>query len=102
MRVVRLWCILQGSTKLEALFGGVVFIRVPRAPFFEQFLEAGGSRDLLEIVLRWALHCRDSVVWLAVAIGPRVVVVVMITQVLVAVVEGPRWQPERGGVNGSR
>jgi hypothetical protein len=45
---------------------------MPRALFFQQVLEAAGG--LLRVVFRRPLDSRDSVVWLARAIGTRVVV----------------------------
>jgi hypothetical protein len=47
---------------------------MPRALLFQQVFEAAGS--LLRVLLRRALDSRDSVVWLALAIGTRVVVVI--------------------------
>jgi hypothetical protein len=57
---------------LVALLGGVVAIQMPRALLFQQVFEAAGG--LLRVVFRRALDSRDSVVWLALAIGTRVVV----------------------------
>jgi hypothetical protein len=45
---------------------------MPRALLFQQVLEAAGG--LLRVVFRRALDRRDSVVWLALEIGTRVVV----------------------------
>jgi hypothetical protein len=67
---------------LVALLGGVVAVQMPRALLFQQVFEATGS--LLRVLLRRALDSRDSVVWLALAVGTRVVVVV--ATALVAVV----------------
>jgi hypothetical protein len=48
---------------------------MPRALLFQQVIEAAGG--LLRVLLRGALDSHDSVVWLALAIGTRVVVVVI-------------------------
>jgi predicted membrane channel-forming protein YqfA (hemolysin III family) len=55
----------------------VVVVWMPRAPFLQQVLEAVGV--LFQVLLRRALDSRDSVVWLALAVGTRVVVVVVAT-----------------------
>jgi hypothetical protein len=47
---------------------------MPRALLLQQVFEA--ARGLLRVLLRRALGSRDSVVWLALAVGTRVVVVV--------------------------
>jgi hypothetical protein len=49
---------------------------MPRAPSLQQVLEAAGV--LLRALLRRALDSRDGVVWLAFAVGTRVVVVVVV------------------------
>jgi hypothetical protein len=67
---------------LVALLGGVVAIQMPRALLLQQVFEAAGG--LLRVLLRRALDSRDSVVWLALAVGIRVVVAV--ATALVAVV----------------
>jgi hypothetical protein len=64
---------------LVAQLGGVVAIQMPRALLFQQVFEA--ARGLLRVLLRRALDSRDSVVWLALAVGTRVVVVVATTLV---------------------
>jgi hypothetical protein len=46
---------------------------VPRALLFQQVFEAIGG--LLRVVFHRALHSRDCVVWLALAVRTRVVVV---------------------------
>jgi hypothetical protein len=57
---------------------------MPRALFFQQVFEAAGG--LLRVVFRRALDSRDSVVWLALAVGTRVVVAVTaLVPVVVAV-----------------
>jgi hypothetical protein len=72
VRVPWLWSVLECSPKLVALLGGVVAIQMPRALLFHQVFKAAGG--LLRVVFRRALDSRDSVVWLALAIGTRVVV----------------------------
>jgi hypothetical protein len=57
---------------LVALLGGVVAVQMPRALLLQQVFEA--ARGLLRVVFHRALDSRDSVVWLALAIGTRVVV----------------------------
>jgi hypothetical protein len=74
MRVSWLRSILECSPELVALLGGVVAVQVPRALLFQQVLEA--ARGLLQVLLRRALDSHDSVVWLALAVGTRVVVAV--------------------------
>jgi hypothetical protein len=59
---------------LVALLGGVVAVQMPRALLLQQVFEA--AEDLLRVLPRRALDSRDSVVWLALAVGTRVVVVV--------------------------
>jgi hypothetical protein len=71
VRVPWLWSVLECSPELVALLGGVVAVQMPRALLFQQVLEAAGG--LLRVVFRRALDSRDSVVWLALAIGTRVV-----------------------------
>jgi hypothetical protein len=66
-----LWSILECSPELVALLGGVVVVQMPRALLLQQVFEATGG--LLRVLLRRALDSRDSVVWLALAIGTRVV-----------------------------
>jgi hypothetical protein len=72
VRVSWLWSILECSPELVALLGGVVAVQMPRALLLQQVFEA--ARGLLRVVFRRALDSRDSVVWLALAIGTRVVV----------------------------
>jgi hypothetical protein len=67
------WRILECSPQLVALLGGVVALQMPRALLFQQVLEAAGG--LLRVVFRMALDSRNCVVWLALAIRARVVVV---------------------------
>jgi hypothetical protein len=72
MRVTWLWSILECSPELVSLLGGVVAVQMPWALLLQQVFEAAGG--LLRVLLRRALDSRDSVVWLALAIGTRVVV----------------------------
>jgi hypothetical protein len=65
---------LECSSQLVALLGGAVALQVPRALLFQQVFEA--TRGLLRVVFRRALDSRDCVVWLALAVRTRVVVVV--------------------------
>jgi hypothetical protein len=57
---------------------------MPRALLLQQVFEA--AEVLLRVLLRRALDSRDSVVWLALAVGTRVVVVVVVVTALVPVV----------------
>jgi hypothetical protein len=59
---------------LVALLGGVVALQVSRALLFQQVFEA--ARGLLRVVFRGALDSRDCIIWLALAVRTRVVVVV--------------------------
>jgi hypothetical protein len=72
VRVSWLWSVLECSPELVALLGGVVAVQMPRTLLFQQVFEAAGG--LLRVVIRRALDSRDSVVWLALEIGTRVVV----------------------------
>jgi hypothetical protein len=72
VRVSWLWSVLECSLELVVLLGGVVAVQMPQALLFQQVFEAAGG--LLRVVFRRALDSRDSVVWLALAIGTRVVV----------------------------
>jgi hypothetical protein len=74
MRVRWLWSTLECFPELVALLGGVVAVQMPRALLFQQVFEA--ARGLLRVLLRRALDSHDIVVWLALAVGTRVVVVV--------------------------
>jgi hypothetical protein len=73
---------------LVALLGGVVAVQMPRALLFQQVFEAAGG--LLRVLLRRALDSRDSVVWLTLAVGTRVVVVVATALVPVVAVAAAR------------
>jgi hypothetical protein len=77
------WRVLECSPELVALLGSVVALQVPRALLFQQVFEA--ARGLLRVVFRRALDSRDCVVWLALAIRTRVVVVVTALIPVVAV-----------------
>jgi hypothetical protein len=72
MRVPWLWSILECSPELVAMLGGVVAVQMPQTLLFQQVFEAAGG--LLRVLLRRVLDSRDSVVWLALAVGIRVVV----------------------------
>jgi hypothetical protein len=76
VRVLWLWRILECMPELVALLGGVVAVWMPRAPLLQQVFETAGV--LLRVFLRRALDSCDSVVWLALAVGTRVVVVVVV------------------------
>jgi hypothetical protein len=80
------WRVLECSPELVALLGSVVALQVPLALLFQQVFEAAGA--LLRVVFRRALDSRDCVVWLALAIRTRVVVVAtaLIPVVVVAAV----------------
>jgi hypothetical protein len=67
------WRILECSLEFVALLSGLVALQVPQALLFQQVLEA--ARDLLRVVFRRALDSRDCVIWLALAVWTRVVVV---------------------------
>jgi hypothetical protein len=73
VRMPWFWSVLECSPELVALFGSVVSLQVPRALLFQQVFEA--AECLLRVVFRRALDSRDCVVWLALAIRTRVVVV---------------------------
>jgi hypothetical protein len=84
---VRVWWlrrILECVPELVALLGGVVAIWMPRAPLLQQVFETTGV--LFRVLLRRALDSRDSVVWLVLAVGTRVVVFVVVATALVRVV----------------
>jgi hypothetical protein len=72
VRVTWFWGVLECLPELVALLGGVVAVQMPRALLFQQVLEV--AVGLLRVVFRRALDSSDSVVWLALAIGTRVVV----------------------------
>jgi hypothetical protein len=57
---------------LVALLGGVVAVQMPRALLFQQVFEA--TRGLVRVLHHRALDSRGSVVWLALAVGTRIVV----------------------------
>jgi hypothetical protein len=68
------WGIFECSPELVALLSGVVALQMPRALLFQQVFE--DARSLFRVVFRGVLDSRDCVVWLALAISTRVVVVV--------------------------
>jgi hypothetical protein len=65
--------VLECSPELVALLGSVVALQMPRTLLFQQVFGAAGG--LFRVVFRRALDSRDYVVWLALAIRTRVVVV---------------------------
>jgi hypothetical protein len=73
MRRPWVWGVLECSPELIALLGGMIALQVPRALLFQQVFEA--ARGLLRVVFRGALDSRDCIVWLALAVRTRVVVV---------------------------
>jgi hypothetical protein len=75
---------------LVALLGSVVAVQMPRALLLQQVFEATGG--LLLVLLRGALDSRDSVVWLTLAIGTRVVVFFISPGVMMSL----RWVMELG------
>jgi hypothetical protein len=82
------WSILECSPELVALLGGVVALQMPRTLLFKQVFEA--ARGLLRVVFRRALDSRDCVVWLALAVRTRVVVVVATPLIPIVVVAAAR------------
>jgi hypothetical protein len=82
------WSILECSLELIALLGGVVALQMPRTLLLQQVFEATGG--LLRVVFRMALDSRDCVVWLALAVRTRVVVVVATYLIPVVVVVAAR------------
>jgi hypothetical protein len=80
--------ILESSPELVALLGCVIALQVPRTPLFQQVFEA--ARGLLRVVFRRVLDSHDCVVWLALAIRTRVVVVVATPLISVVVVAAAR------------
>jgi hypothetical protein len=82
-----LWSILECSPELVALLGGVVAVQMPRALFFQQLFEAAGG--LLRVVFRRALDSHDSVVWLVLAVGTRVVIATTALVPVVVAVAAP-------------
>jgi hypothetical protein len=78
------WSILECSPELIALLGGVVALQMPRTLLFQQVFEA--ARGLLQVVFRRALDSCDYIVWLALAVRTRVVVVAATPLVPVVVV----------------
>jgi hypothetical protein len=63
---------LECSPELVVLLGSVIALQVPWAFLFQQVLESAGG--LLRVVFRRALDSRNCVVWLALVIRTRVVV----------------------------
>jgi hypothetical protein len=82
------WGILECSPELITMLGGVVALQMPRALLFQQFFEA--ARGLLRVIFRRALDSPVCVVWLALAVRTRVVVVVATPLIPVVVVAAAR------------
>jgi hypothetical protein len=66
----------------------MVALQMPGALLFQQVFEA--ARGLLQVVFRRVLDSRDCVVWLALAVRTRVVVVVATPLIPVVVVAAAR------------
>jgi hypothetical protein len=64
---------MEFSGVTVALLSGVIALQMPRTLLFQQVLDV--ARGLLRVVFCRALDSRDCVVWLALAIRTRVVVV---------------------------
>jgi hypothetical protein len=60
------WRVLECSSELVTLLGGVVALQMPLALLFQEVLEAAGG--LVRVVFRRALDSRDCVVWFALVI----------------------------------
>jgi hypothetical protein len=77
---------MEFSGVTVALLSGVIALQMPRTLLFQQVLDV--ARGLLRVVFCRALDSRDCVVWLALAIRTRVVVVAtpLIPVVVVVVV----------------
>jgi hypothetical protein len=77
---------MEFSGVTVALLSGVIALQMPRTLLFQQVLDV--ARGLLRVVFCRALDSRDCVVWLALAITTRVVVVAtpLIPVVVVVVV----------------
>jgi hypothetical protein len=84
--------IFECSPELVALIGRVIVVQMPRALLFEQVSEAVGG--LLGVVLRRAMYSHDCVVWLALVVRNKAVV---IATPLVLVITGRWGAPLRAG-----
>jgi hypothetical protein len=84
MRMLWVWGVFKCSLELVALLGGVVALQMPQTLLFQQVFEA--ARDFFSSCLSQELDSRDCVVWLALAIRARVVVVVATPLIPVVVV----------------
>jgi hypothetical protein len=82
------WGIFECSPKLVPLLGGVIALQMSRTLLFQQVFEA--ATGLLRVVFHRALDSRDCVVWLVLAVGTRVVVVVTTPLIPVVVVAAAR------------
>jgi hypothetical protein len=82
---------MEFSGVTVALLSGVIALQMPRTLLFQQVLDV--ARGLLRVVFCRALDSRDCVVWLALAIRTRVVVVAtpLIPVVVVVVVVVVAW-----------
>jgi hypothetical protein len=82
------WGILECSPELIALFGSVVALQMQWALLFQQVFEA--ARGFLQVAFRRVLDSCDCVVWLALVVRTRVVVVVATPLIPVVVVAAVR------------
>jgi hypothetical protein len=73
---------------LVALLGGVVALQMPWTLLFQQVFEDAGC--LLRVIFRRVLDSRDCVVWLALAVRTRVVLVVATPLIPIVVVAAAR------------
>jgi hypothetical protein len=81
---------MEFSGVTVALLSGVIALQMPRTLLFQQVLDV--ARGLLRVVFCRALDSRDCVVWLALAIRTRVVVVATpLIPVVVVVVVVVAW-----------
>jgi hypothetical protein len=78
------WSIFECSPELVALLGGVIAIQMPQALLLEQVFEA--ARGLFRVVLLRVLYSHDCVIWLALVLRTRVVVILATLVILVVVV----------------
>jgi hypothetical protein len=68
------WNVFECSPELVTLLSGVIALHMPRALLFQQVFEA--ARGLFRVVFRRVLDSRNCVVWFALVIRTRVVVVI--------------------------
>jgi hypothetical protein len=69
VRVLWLWGILECSSELVALLGGVVAVQMPRALLYQQVFEAAGG--LLRVFFRRALVAATVLSGLRLRLGPE-------------------------------